>query len=131
MDNTQITYYEAKLAYEMDSADLFDALEEGKDIVVIDTRQAFAYEQEHIPQAISLPHRTMSVDTIKDLDPLITYVCHCDGIGCNGSTKGALKMSKLGFRVKELIGGIVWWKQDGYVTEGNQGTTGKGIQCAC
>jgi len=25
-------------------------------------------------------------------------------------------MLKLGFRVKELIGGIDWWKRDGYPT---------------
>ena len=31
--------------------------------------------------------------------------------------KGALKLAELGFRVKELIGGIDWWKRDGYATE--------------
>jgi hypothetical protein len=33
-------------------------------------------------------------------------------------TKGAFKMSKLGFRMKELIGGLDWWKRDGHKTEG-------------
>jgi rhodanese-related sulfurtransferase len=28
-----------------------------------------------------------------------------------------LNMTKLGFNVKELMGGLVWWKQDGYETE--------------
>jgi rhodanese-related sulfurtransferase len=27
------------------------------------------------------------------------------------------KTAKLGFRVKELIGGLNWWKRDGYPTE--------------
>jgi hypothetical protein len=38
------------------------------------------------------------------------------GIGCNGSTKGALKMTELGFRTKELIGGLDWWKRDDHPT---------------
>lgn len=47
-------------------------------------------------------------------------------------TKGALNMTELGFRVKELIGGIEWWKFDGYATEGTHARSdGTGIQCAC
>jgi len=45
-------------------------------------------------------------------------VTYCDGIGCNASTKGALDMAKLGFNVKELIGGLDWWKRDGHPTAG-------------
>jgi rhodanese-related sulfurtransferase len=60
-----------------------------------------------------------------------TYVCYCDGIGCNASTKGALNMAKLGFKVKELIGGIEWWKFDGYATAGAEKSDGLNIQCLC
>jgi hypothetical protein len=35
------------------------------------------------------------------------YVVYCDGIGCNASTKGAYNLARLGFRVKELLGGLV------------------------
>ncbi|MYE89111.1 rhodanese-like domain-containing protein, partial [Candidatus Poribacteria bacterium] len=45
------------------------------------------------------------------------YVTFCVGIGRNASTKGALNMARLGFRVKELMGGLDWWKRDGYPTE--------------
>ena len=129
--NEQIAYYQNKLAYEMDSADLFEAFEQGNDIIVIDTRKAWAFEQEHIPQAINLPHREMNVANTKQLDKTKVYVCYCDGIGCNGSTKGALNMTKLGFRVKELIGGISWWKKDGYATVGEKSQQGKEVVCAC
>jgi hypothetical protein len=47
------------------------------------------------------------------------------------STKAALKMSNLGFKVKELIGGVAWWKFDGYVTEGEQTFNSEPIKCAC
>jgi len=29
-----------------------------------------------------------------------------------------LNLARLGFRVKELMGGLIWWKQDGYETGG-------------
>jgi rhodanese-related sulfurtransferase len=56
-------------------------------------------------------------------------VTYCDGIGCNASTKGALNMAKLGFRVKELIGGLDWWKRDGHKTECAAGA--KSADCGC
>jgi len=55
-----------------------------------------------------IPHRTMSEETTKDYDKSKAYVTYCDGIGCNASTKGALKLAKLGFNVKELLGGLDW-----------------------
>lgn len=131
--NEQIKFYEAKLAFEMDPSDLFDALEKGENIIPLDARKSFGYLAEHIPNAINIPHREMNEETTKHLDKNAVYVTYCDGIGCNASTKGALNMTKLGFKVKELIGGIEWWKFDGYATEGTKDSTndsGK-IQCSC
>jgi len=127
----QLKHYQDKLAYEMDPSDLFHAIENKEAIVVIDTRQAFGYEKECIPSAINIPHRTMNAASTSHLDKAKLYVCYCDGIGCNASTKGALNMTKLGFKVKELIGGLEWWIKDGYATEGNFATDGTQIQCAC
>ncbi|OXA94804.1 rhodanese-like domain-containing protein [Flavobacterium hercynium] len=128
----QIKHYENKLAYEMDPSDLFEALSNGENIVVLDARKDFGYEAEHIPTAINIPHREMTVESTQHLDKNVLYVTYCDGIGCNASTKGALNMTRLGFKVKELIGGIEWWKQDGYATEGkNDPKPGLKIECAC
>ena len=127
----QIMHYENKLAFEMDPSDLFEALNKGEKIIPLDARRPFGYETEHIPGAINLPHREMNVETTKHLDREVTYVVYCDGIGCNASTKGALNMTQLGFKVKELIGGIEWWKFDGYATEGTRSVQGATIQCAC
>ena len=127
----QIRHYESRLSFQWDSADLAQKLEEDPKVVVIDTRKAFAYEEEHIPSAISFPHRNMDADTTSNLDPSAIYICYCDGIGCNGSTKGSLKMAQLGFNVRELIGGLDWWKRDGYQTEGASATEGTKIECAC
>lgn len=128
----QIKHYENKLAFEMDPSDLFDALNNGEKVIAIDARKAFGFEAEHIPSAINIPHREMTVESTNHLNKEVLYVVYCDGIGCNASTKGALNMAKLGFKVKELIGGIEWWKFDGYATEGLKGKeTGLKIECAC
>lgn len=129
--NEQIDFYKRKLAYEMDPSDLFAAFENNEPVVAVDARQAFGFEKEHIPHAINLPHREMNEATTSHLDRSKTYVVYCDGIGCNASTKGALKLTELGFKVKELMGGIEWWKFDGYATEGNQAVEGSLISCAC
>jgi rhodanese-related sulfurtransferase len=129
---TQIKHYENKLAFEMDPSDLFDALNNGEKVMVIDARKAFGFEAEHIPGAINISHREMNAESTRHLDREILYVTYCDGIGCNASTQGALNMTKLGFKVKELIGGIEWWKFDGYATEGTNGkNSGLKIECAC
>lgn len=114
----QLKHYAAKLAYEIDSWDLQVARENGEKVIVIDTRSAQAYAAEHIPGALSLPHRTMDAASTAHLDRDALVVTYCDGIGCNASTKGALNMARLGFRVKELIGGLDWWKRDGHPTDG-------------
>jgi len=130
--DAQIKHYENKLAFEMDPSDLFDALNKGEKVVALDARQPFGFEAEHIPGAINIPHREMNEGSTKHLDRDAVYVTYCDGIGCNASTKGALNMTRLGFKVKELIGGIEWWKFDGYATEGTKSIPNNGkIQCAC
>ncbi|WP_419868970.1 rhodanese-like domain-containing protein [Chryseobacterium sp. CT-SW4] len=127
----QIQFYEQKLSYEIDSSDLYKAIENNSDYVIIDTRQPSGYEKEHIPGAVNLPHREMTEETTRHFSKSKVYVCYCDGIGCNASTKGALAMTKLGFTVKELIGGIVWWKLDGYTTEGSHQTVSPTLGCTC
>ena len=131
MSIEQLDYYQAKLAYETDSADLREAIENGEAIVVVDGRAAAAYAHEHIPDAISLPHREISAETTASFDRSKTYVCYCDGIGCNASTKTALKLLTLGFQVRELIGGLDWWKRDGYPTHGSGAGVAAGIRCGC
>ena len=131
MNAEQLSHYKSKLDFEMDSFDVYAALGNGEAIVVVDGRSAEAYAHEHIPGAVSLPHRTISADSTASLDRSPTYVCYCDGIGCNGSTKTALKLLMLGFEVRELIGGLDWWKRDGYATAGESPQAGTEIVCGC
>ncbi len=117
--NEQAKYYEAKLEYEIDSWDLKSALDGGERIVVVDARSLESFCRGHVPGATNIPHRTMSVETTAHIEESALVVVYCDGIGCNASTKGALKMLNLGFRVKELIGGLDWWQRDGHPVHAN------------
>lgn len=128
----QLKHYENKLNYEIDSWDLKVALESGENIVVIDARSPKVYEEEHIPNAVNIPHRQMNNISTEFINKSALVITYCDGIGCNASTKGALNMTKLGFRVKELIGGLEWWKRDGHSTTKNESEEGKNvITCGC
>ena len=127
----QIEFYKSKLQYETDSWDLSESIKNGENIVVVDARACEAYAIEHIPSAINIPHRTMTAETTEHLDKSKIYVTYCDGIGCNASTKGALKMAELGFQVKELLGGLDWWRRDGYETHGSNASKGKPVSCGC
>ncbi|MCX2862942.1 rhodanese-like domain-containing protein [Paucibacter sp. PLA-PC-4] len=105
----------AKLHYHADAWDVAEDLRAGvRSLVVVDTRSAEAYAAGHVPGAISFPHRKMDASSTAQLDRSKTYVCYCDGIGCNGSTKGAYKLAAQGFSVKELLGGLDFWKRDGH-----------------
>jgi rhodanese-related sulfurtransferase len=112
--NEAAQHYLRKLEYETDAWDLNEALKNGESIVVIDARSESNFKAGHLPGARSAPHRTMTEETTRTWDRNALYVVYCDGVGCNASTKGASKLALLGFRVKELIGGIDWWKRDGY-----------------
>ena len=128
--NDQLNHYSEKLAYEIDSWDLQGALESGENFTVIDARSPESFQREHIPGAINIPHRMMSPETTAQIDKNTVVVTYCDGIGCNGSTKGAVNMLKLGFRVKELIGGLDWWKRDGHKTH-TVTSVDKSVACGC
>ncbi|MCY3599254.1 MAG: rhodanese-like domain-containing protein [Gemmatimonadetes bacterium] len=131
MNTAQMEHYKQKLAFETDAWDLKEALDRDDPVVVIDGRSAEAYARERIPGAVNLPHREISAETTAALDRSRLYVCYCDGIGCNASTKTALKLLGLGFEVRELMGGLDWWKRDGYATEGAEARAGTEIACGC
>ena len=127
--NDQISFYEEKVKYEMDAWDLNEAIQSSENLVIIDARSKDSFSSEHIKGAVNLPYRTMTPESTSHIDKNALCVIYCSGIGCNASTKGALKMTQLGFKGKELIGGIEWWKREGYASEGM--SMGKKFLCDC
>ncbi len=112
-------HFAAKLSVETDAWDVKTDLERGRsDFILIDTRSREDYEARHIAGAISLPHRTMNAETTSHLPKDKLMVTYCWHPGCNSSTKGALKLAALGFRVKEMIGGLEYFIKEGGRIEG-------------
>ena len=112
-------HFASKLRVETDAWDLKTDMERGRsDFIIIDTRSPDAFAARRIAGAINLPHRTMNAETTAHLPKDKVMVTYCWHPGCNASTKGALKLAALGFRVKELVGGLEYWIRDGGVVEG-------------
>ncbi|QLK61986.1 rhodanese [Enterobacteriaceae bacterium Kacie_13] len=106
-------YLHSKLSFYTDAADVAADLQNGvTSIVVIDTRSAEYYVRGHVPGAVNFPHKLMTAESTRELSRDVVYVTYCDGIGCNGSTQGAYKLAKLGYHVKEMIGGLDFWIRD-------------------
>jgi rhodanese-related sulfurtransferase len=113
-------HFSGKLAFETDISDLMADLNKGNtDLVVIDTRSSQSFAQCHIPGAINLPK--IDAESTSELRKEKIYIVYCWGPGCNGSTKGAMRLNELGFRAKEVIGGIEYWRKEGGAVEGTLG----------
>ena len=111
-------HFAAKLAHETDPSDVHADLGKGvAGFVVVDCRSPDSYAKGHVPGALNLPYRKMTAETTAALDKGKTYVTYCTSVHCNASTKGALRLSRLGFRVKEMTGGIRGWQAEGYAVE--------------
>ena len=107
-----ITHFASRLAFETDPADVAAALAAGEQVTLIDARSPAAYAQGHLPGAHNLP-RPFTAEAVAALPPgeLVTY---CWGPGCNGATKAALELARLGRPVREMIGGYEYWQREGH-----------------
>lgn len=112
-------HFTARLSVECDPADVHADLQRGRGgFVVVDARSAKDYAERHIPGAISVPYRTIGAETTAHLSKDDVIVTYCWSPGCNAASKAAARFAALGFRVKEMIGGIEYWVKEGYATEG-------------
>jgi 3-mercaptopyruvate sulfurtransferase SseA len=48
-------------------------------------------------------------------------VTYCWGPGCDGASRAALALARLGYRVKEMLGGIEYWIREGFPVETAEG----------
>ncbi|MGE5830863.1 MAG: rhodanese-like domain-containing protein [Micromonosporaceae bacterium] len=133
-------YFAARLAFETDASDVHAALETGEPgFVLVDSRGAAAWAQAHIPGARHLPTAEMGQRALAELDPTVAVVTYCWGPGCNGGVRAALALARLGYQVKEMIGGIEYWIREGYpvrtptglVTREPDPLAAAVIDCAC
>jgi rhodanese-related sulfurtransferase len=111
-------YFRSKLAFETDPSDVYaDLRNNSNEIMVIDARTQEAYAQGHLPGSINLPWRKIDLSSTAAMPRDKVLVTYCDGIHCNASTKAAMRLTALGFRVKEMLDGLQGWKREGYPVE--------------
>jgi rhodanese-related sulfurtransferase len=104
MDRTD--FFTAKLAYETDASDLYAAQKAQEDIVVIDVRSDEAWAQGRISGAVHMHYSEIATRAPQEISPGTPVVVYCWSPGCNAGAKGALEFAKLGYEVRELIGGF-------------------------
>jgi rhodanese-related sulfurtransferase len=111
-------HFQWRLEFETDPADVHADLEAGvADFVLVDTRSPAAFAAGHIPGAINVPYREIDDAVLELVPPHRPVVTYCDGPACNAATRGAAALAALGYRVKEMLGGLEYWAREGYRVE--------------
>ncbi len=110
-----LAHFERRLMFETDCWDVHDALSRGEDdFVVLDVRSPELYEAGHVPGAINLPHARIVERNLTAWDESTLFVVYCAGPHCNGANKAAVRLARLGRPVKEMIGGVTGWVDEGF-----------------
>lgn len=113
-----LAYFSLKLAHETDASDVFDAQRRGEQVFLVDVRSAEAWAQGHIVGATHLPYREIAARARAAVPAGDTeVVVYCWSPGCNAGAKAAVEFAKLGYRVREMIGGYEYWAREGYPIE--------------
>lgn len=137
-----LAHFAARLAFETDVSDVAADLAAGAPgVVVIDSRSLESWNQGHIEGAVHLPTNEIASRAENLIPREVTVVTYCWGPGCNGATRAALEFAKLGYQVKEMLGGFEYWAREGFPVETASGVTRRpidaltapvsGIACAC
>ncbi|MEU4158075.1 rhodanese-like domain-containing protein [Actinoplanes sp. NPDC026670] len=136
-----IEHFSNRLRFETDVSDVHHDLHAATPgLVVVDSRSVEAWDQGHLPGAIHLPTRSIAAGAAALVPAGSTVVTYCWGPGCNGATRAALEFAKLGYQVKEMIGGYEYWVREGFPVEDLTGewsrpaddlTAPVGATCGC
>lgn len=113
-----LAHFQARLGFETDCADVYYATNhETKDFVLLDVRTPTYYAAGHVPGALNMPTRMISEQRLLDYPADTLFVVYCAGPHCNGANKAAVKLAQLGRPVKEMIGGLTGWIDEGFGLE--------------
>ena len=113
-----LRHFEARLVFETDCWDVHYALtEQEADFVLVDVRSPDLFAACHVPGAVNIPHGKMTERRMGEYPENTLFVVYCAGPHCNGANKAAVRLARLGCPVKEMIGGIEGWKDEGFKLE--------------
>jgi rhodanese-related sulfurtransferase len=116
-----LSYFSAKLALETDASDVYAAQKSGEQFVLVDVRSDEAWAQGRAPGAVHMPYREIAARAPQEIDPSTPVVVYCWSPGCNAGAKGAVEFAKLGYSVREMIGGYEYWVREGQPLENDEG----------
>ena len=116
-----IGFFTARLQFETDASDVYAAQKAGEAFVLVDVRGEDAWGQGRISGAVHMPYREIAQRAPEELSRDVPVVVYCWSPGCNAGVKGALEFAKLGYSVKEMIGGYEYWVREGQPTENDSG----------
>jgi rhodanese-related sulfurtransferase len=107
-----LSHFESSLRFETDCADVYDALlvKGQRDFVL----SPALFAAGHVPGAVNLPHGKIIESKLVQYAPETIFVTYCAGPHCNGATRGAIRLARLGRPVKVMIGGVTGWLDEGF-----------------
>jgi len=83
-------------------------------LFLVDVRSQQLFKKRRLPGAINIPVLNLTEDRLKEYPAETVFVVYCAGPHCNGANKAAIRISQLGRPVKEMIGGVTGWTDDGF-----------------
>ena len=111
-----LMHFSNRLTFETDCSDVFSSQEAGAvDFVLVDVRGPLAYQRGHLPGAINIPGRLITAGLLAGYPKDTLFVVYCAGPHRNGANKAAVKLAALEYSVKEMIGGVTGWLDEGFV----------------
>ncbi|MGN6218062.1 MAG: rhodanese-like domain-containing protein [Microbacterium sp.] len=116
-----LTYFSTKLALETDASDVYAAQKAGEDFVLVDVRGDEAWAQGRVQGAVHIPYRDIAERAPQEIPAGTPVVVYCWSPGCNAGAKGAVEFAKLGYSVREMIGGYEYWVREGQPTVNDEG----------
>lgn len=116
-----MAYFEHRLAHETDPSDVYVAQKAGDEFVLVDVRGEDAWRQGRVSGAIHMPYREIARRAPAEIPLGTPVVVYCWSPGCNAGVKGALEFARLGYAVKEMIGGYEYWLRESQPTEDDDG----------
>ena len=113
-----LSHFESSLQFETDCWDVHHSLTTGqRDFVILDVRGPDAYAAGHVPGALHLPHGKITEGKMREFPDGTLFVTYCAGPHCNGATRGAIRLARLGRPAKIMIGGVTGWLDEGFALE--------------